>query len=127
MVQSRMGRLLETPWVVLAVGTCLSLARSKKLVAGNRPDGHKLESRRRIHHEIGASPSRNFPHPVPRSDGLISKLGRALQSASLLVLPLGILLELTGSISLRDMLILMVAGVSAFWLGRVIEGYAGAE
>ena len=55
---------------------------------------------------------------------MLGTLGRLMQRAALLVLPVGILLELTGGISLRDMLILMVAGVSAFWLGRIIEGYA---
>jgi hypothetical protein len=51
-------------------------------------------------------------------------LGRALQLLGLVVLPAGMLLQLMNQITLRDLLVLLVAGVSAFWLGRMLEGYA---
>lgn len=51
-------------------------------------------------------------------------LCRLLQHAGLIALPLGMLLELTGSIRLGQMLLVMVAGACAFWIGRILEGYS---
>lgn len=51
-------------------------------------------------------------------------IGKLLQLLGLVVLPLGMLLQLGETISLGKMLVMMVAGASAFWLGRLIEGYA---
>lgn len=54
--------------------------------------------------------------------------GKALQMFALALLPLAMLMEATeslGSMSgVSDMLIMMVAGIAAFMLGRLIEGYA---
>jgi hypothetical protein len=50
-------------------------------------------------------------------------LGRALQFAGLIALPAAIVLQLNG-LPLRDMLLIMVAGMASFYLGRIIEGYA---
>jgi hypothetical protein len=44
----------------------------------------------------------------------------------LLGLPLAIPLQLVGAIDLRQMLALMAASFCLFYLGRLIEGYAGA-
>ena len=57
-------------------------------------------------------------------------LGKLLQVSGLVLLPLACLMELsTGSIGrssgLATMLLLMVFGAFAFWLGRLMEGYAG--
>lgn len=52
-------------------------------------------------------------------------LGRVLQHAALALPPLSILLQLTSTISLGQMLVMLVASVSAFYLGRLLEGYAG--
>ena len=58
----------------------------------------------------------------------MSILGRYLQLFALSVLPLAMLLELTDalgrSFGLSEMLIMLVFGVMAFWLGRLIEGYS---
>jgi hypothetical protein len=58
----------------------------------------------------------------------MNSLGRYLQLFALFVLPLGMLLELTGalgrSFGLSEMLIMLVFGVIAFWLGRLLEGYS---
>jgi hypothetical protein len=57
-------------------------------------------------------------------------LGKLLQVAGLVLLPVACLQELsTGSIGrssgLATMLLLMVFGALAFWLGRLMEGFAG--
>jgi hypothetical protein len=55
-------------------------------------------------------------------------LGRGLQFFGLLLLPLAMGLELTGNLERRfgvsDMLVMLVFGFSAFYLGRLLEGYA---
>jgi len=51
-------------------------------------------------------------------------LGKFLQIVGL-VLPLAaILAQLSASISTGQMLTFLVAAVSAFWLGRILEGFA---
>jgi len=51
-------------------------------------------------------------------------VGRVLQRAGLFIPPLAIVLQLIEAITLRDMLVALLAAVSAFWLGRIIEGYS---
>lgn len=55
------------------------------------------------------------------------KIGRALQIAALLALPLAMILELTGAMGrafgLSQLLIALVFGVCLFGLGSVIQGY----
>ena len=51
-------------------------------------------------------------------------LGRLLQFAGLTLLPLAIFLELSQAIRLKDMLVMLVFGVAAFYAGRIMEGYA---
>jgi hypothetical protein len=51
-------------------------------------------------------------------------LGRGLQILALAVPPLGIVLQLSDTISLGQMLTLLVAAVCMFWMGRIVEGYA---
>ncbi len=51
-------------------------------------------------------------------------LGRLLQIVGLIVPPLAIILQLQNAISLGQMLIMTIAAVSAFWIGRIVEGYA---
>ena len=51
-------------------------------------------------------------------------LGRGLQLVGLGVPPLGIFMQLSESISLGQMLVMLVAGVCLFWMGRLVEGYA---
>ena len=51
-------------------------------------------------------------------------LGKALQIAGLTVPPLSIVAQLAESISQGQMLTFLVVSVAAFWLGRIVEGYA---
>ena len=51
-------------------------------------------------------------------------LGRGLQLVGLALPPVSILLQLSSSISTGQMLMMLVAAVAAFYLGRIIEGYA---
>ena len=55
--------------------------------------------------------------------------GKLLQILGLALLPVGVMLQLAGQLSERAfgldrMLIVTIAGVSAFCLGRLIEGHA---
>jgi hypothetical protein len=50
--------------------------------------------------------------------------GRAMQVFGLTALPLAMLLQLSQSLTLGQMLALLVAGVCAFYIGRIVEGYA---
>ncbi|HEY2760235.1 MAG TPA: hypothetical protein VGI75_05815 [Pirellulales bacterium] len=54
----------------------------------------------------------------------MAQLGRALQIVGLVVPPLSIVLQLEDAITAGKMLVALVASVSAFWIGRIIEGYA---
>ena len=55
-------------------------------------------------------------------------IGRFLQLVGLVVLPAAMFLELTGgldrSFGLSEMLIMLVFGLAAFGIGRLVEGYA---
>jgi hypothetical protein len=62
---------------------------------------------------------------------MLRSLGKFMQLAGMIVLPVAMLLQLTsgmraptGSFSVSAMLILMVFGVVLFVLGRYIEAYA---
>ena len=64
---------------------------------------------------------------------MIRSLGKWMQVAGLMILPLAMLMQLTdgirapvGAFTVSTMLILMVAGVGVFVLGRVVEGYGGS-
>ena len=58
----------------------------------------------------------------------MKQLGKLLQLFGLSLLPVAILMQLGDllgrPIGIDQMLIMMVAGVAAFYLGRLIEGYA---
>jgi hypothetical protein len=61
---------------------------------------------------------------------MLHSFGRLLQVAGLAILPLAMVMQLTGSlrapagnVSVSVMLILVVFGVVLFSLGRVLEGY----
>lgn len=51
-------------------------------------------------------------------------LGRSLQMLGLGLPPLAIMLQLTETVSLGQMLIMLVAAVCFFGIGRILEGYA---
>lgn len=48
-----------------------------------------------------------------------------MQMVGLTIPPLAILLELNEFISLGQMLVMLVAAVSLFYIGRIVDGYAG--
>jgi len=50
--------------------------------------------------------------------------GRLMQIVGLVLPPLAIILQLQNAITLGQMLTLLVAAVSAFWIGRIVEGYS---
>jgi hypothetical protein len=50
--------------------------------------------------------------------------GRFLQMLGLVLPPLSIVLQLSGSISLGQMLTMLLAAVAAFAIGRILEGYS---
>ena len=57
----------------------------------------------------------------------LKSLGRLLQIGGLVLLPVAMLMELSGQLGRRgvaELLIMLVAGAAAFGLGRLIEGYA---
>jgi hypothetical protein len=51
-------------------------------------------------------------------------LGRGLQIVGLIVPPLAIVMQLAETISLGQMLTMLVAAACLFWIGRIVEGYA---
>lgn len=51
-------------------------------------------------------------------------IGRGLQLLGLAVPPLSIIMQLAGSITLGQMLTMLVAAVCMFGIGRIVEGYA---
>jgi hypothetical protein len=51
-------------------------------------------------------------------------LGRLMQMVVFFTLPLAMVMELTGAITLGQMLVAMVGGVCLFLIGRIIEGYS---
>lgn len=56
---------------------------------------------------------------------LIGVCGKAGQFLGLVLPALAILLELQHAISLGQMLVMLVASVCCFWIGRIVEGLAG--
>lgn len=53
--------------------------------------------------------------------------GRFLQLAALLMLPLAMVVQLFGGLRPAQLLVALVCGVAAFYLGRVIEGYSAGD
>jgi hypothetical protein len=55
---------------------------------------------------------------------VMATIGRWLQIAGLVALPLSIILQLQNSITSGQMLLVLVASACMFGIGRIIEGYA---
>jgi hypothetical protein len=51
-------------------------------------------------------------------------IARLMQMAGLTIPFLAIILELTRTITLGQMLVMLVASVCCFWIGRILEGFA---
>lgn len=56
---------------------------------------------------------------------LLGVCGKAGQFLGLSLPALAILLELQHAISLGQMLVMLLASVCCFWIGRIVEGLAG--
>lgn len=54
----------------------------------------------------------------------MARIFRAMQLAALALPLLAIILQLGNSISVKEMLLLLLASVCLFWIGRLLEGYA---
>jgi hypothetical protein len=61
----------------------------------------------------------------------MKSLGKALQLVGLVLLPVAMLLELSGALGresgVADMLLMLVFGAAAFAVGRFLEGYAAGS
>jgi hypothetical protein len=57
---------------------------------------------------------------------MIRAIGKAGQWLGLTVPAVAVLLELNHRISLGQMLMMLVAAICCFWIGRILEGYAGS-
>ncbi len=55
---------------------------------------------------------------------LMRSLGRLMQGLGLAVMPLSMVLQLVGTLKVGQMLVMALAGVCLFWIGRIVEGYA---
>jgi hypothetical protein len=53
----------------------------------------------------------------------MAALGRIGQFLGLTIPAIAVLLELNHAISLGQMLVMLVAAVCCFWIGRIVEGY----
>ncbi|RLS32379.1 MAG: hypothetical protein DWH79_08320 [Planctomycetota bacterium] len=53
----------------------------------------------------------------------VRSLGRLGQLLGLVLPALAILLELNRAITLGQMLVMLLAAVCCFWIGRLVEGY----
>jgi len=58
----------------------------------------------------------------PEHDSMAA-LGRLGQFLGLAIPAVAVLLELNHAISLGQMLVMLVAAVCCFWIGRIVEGY----
>ena len=61
---------------------------------------------------------------------MLRLLGKLLQLFGLVILPIAVMMQISGHLSERSagldrMLLMSVCGVAAFFLGRFVEGYAG--
>jgi len=59
--------------------------------------------------------------------GIMKAIGQFLQFAGLLILPAAMCLELSGMLGRKgvsEMVILLIFGVAAFGVGRIVEGYS---
>ena len=94
--------------------------------------GGKLFDRPTISKNRGLVPYCGRRGPAAYNRRMLYSFGRLLQAAGLAILPLAMVMQLTGglraptgNVSVSVMLLLMVFGVVLFSLGRVVQGYAG--
>jgi hypothetical protein len=63
-----------------------------------------------------------LPPPIPENDPM-AVLGRLGQFLGLSIPAVAILLELNHAITLGQMLVMLVAALCCFWIGRIVEAY----
>jgi hypothetical protein len=54
----------------------------------------------------------------------MAAIGRLAQILGLVLPAAAIILELQHAVSLGQMLVMLLAAVACFWIGRILEGYA---
>ena len=54
-------------------------------------------------------------------------LGKLLQFAALVMLPIAMVVQLFGGLGTAQLLVALVFGIAAFYLGRMIEGYSAGD
>jgi len=64
-----------------------------------------------------------LPPPFPENDPM-AVLGRLGQFLGLSIPAVAILLELNHAITLGQMLVMLVAALCCFWIGRIVEAYS---
>jgi hypothetical protein len=105
-------------------------------ISGDKPllldRGQNRPERRRLHgtnhcslFTIGTSYPPPTPSRVPQPENdSMAAIGRLGQFLGLAIPAVAVLLELNRAISLGQMLVMLVAAVCCFWIGRILEGYA---
>jgi len=58
---------------------------------------------------------------------VLRAIGRLGQMLGLVIPALAVVLELNHSISLGRMLVMLVAAICCFWIGRILEGLASSS
>lgn len=58
----------------------------------------------------------------------MKSIGKSLQVAALIILPLAMFLQLGGALTrefgVSDMVKMLICGIAIFYVGRLVEGYA---
>jgi hypothetical protein len=54
----------------------------------------------------------------------VQVVGRLMQIAGLIIPLLAILMQLSGGLDVKKMLVAAVAAISLFYIGRIVEGYS---
>jgi len=74
--------------------------------------------------DLATDATARFPSPTSSSEtDSMAALGRLGQFLGLAIPAVAILLELNHAISLGQMLVMLVAAICCFWIGRIVEGY----
>ncbi len=93
-----------------------------------RPRGREIDVVRpeKACQDTGVSDSRRGSgrrDGFPMESSRMAALGRFGQFLGLAIPAVAVLLELNRAISLGQMLVMLVAAICCFWIGRIVEGY----
>jgi hypothetical protein len=67
---------------------------------------------------------RRLGAPAALEENHVHSVGRLLQMVALAIPLLAILMQLSGGLDVKRMLVAAVAAISLFYIGRIIEGYS---